>query len=382
MLTKLRFTDANGAFAYLPLTEQDGAVWLGRSARCAVRSVHLTVSSEHCRLYAHGGRWLIENLSRNGTLVNGREIQAATALSSGDEIACGRLRGLEVTFLQEAATAPAPTPPSPPPTDPRQSATLIAPSPPRPLPPISAPPIGQDDLRAARAEAASLREQLATANQELSRRDEALGAAGTERDQALRDQELARSEREELRRKCKEMDALANERRKETIRYQASARELASRLAATETTLTEAMRSLTEERKKTSQLLDAREEWQQRKTAYETKLAEQAHDNERLHARLREALRSSGTASSEVGILLNENGERVSQIEAQRTHIRSLEKQVEQLHAGARSQQAVIEDLRRQLTESQELLVRTQAALERERDVTRARGAADRGVVQ
>src|SRR5712691_2372875 len=49
------------------------------------------VSREHCRIRASGDGYLIEDLgSRNGTILNGREIMEPTHLRPGDLIVVGR----------------------------------------------------------------------------------------------------------------------------------------------------------------------------------------------------------------------------------------------------------------------------------------------------
>jgi predicted nucleic acid-binding Zn-ribbon protein len=400
MTTKLRFTDGSGAFAYVCLATNSESVWLGRSARCAVRSAHLTVSSEHCRIFANNGRWQLENLSRNGTLLNGRAIDSPTDLNSGDEISCGRLRGLEVTFLQEDVQAPAAQSRGVELGATTASMTQQLSAPSSLLPATGIPTellaisqaeaaslraklegnakefaLRNDDLAKAHKESASLRSMLDETSVQLAKQGAVLVAAHAERDQLRHELETERSECEDLRRRCKALDSLANERRQETIQYQSSSRDFERRLAATEATLTEAMRSLTEERKKCSQFLDARDEWERRKTAYEAKQAELLRDRDCLHQRLREALRVTGTSSSDVGTLLSENDVRVSQLEAQRVHIRGLERDVEQLHVEIKNRQTLIDELRQTMNEQQAMIECAQAELAQERASAHRGGA-------
>lgn len=384
MMAKLRYMDARGEAVYVPLDQKTESCWLGRTTRCAVRSSHLTVSSEHCRIFAQGEHWLIENFSRNGTLVNGREIQGITELRSGDDIACGRLRGLEVTFLVEPAQPAA--------MEPSQSVTLIAAAPRQPLPVPDLPaaaggPSGckEDAVKAAHAELAvqkqklqqaetelaGLREQLERTAEALAQREESLESVRLDRGEMARALSAAQHESAELRAKCKQLDLLANERRQETIRYQAAARDLESRLTATEATLAEAMRTLTEERKKTSQLLTARDEWERRKLAYESKLSEQARDHERLHQRFREALQGTKRAAGDVGMLLDENESRVSDLEQQKAYISKLEKQVEQLTAGIRNYKKELEEERKRIRDQELIIAQSKAVLDVERRVAK-----------
>lgn len=75
----------------LVLTGQSAT--LGRAGDNAVQLEDLRVSSHHAELIAHGDGYLVSDLgSRNGTAVNGQEIQDTHRLSPGDEISVGNTR--------------------------------------------------------------------------------------------------------------------------------------------------------------------------------------------------------------------------------------------------------------------------------------------------
>lgn len=68
----------------------DGENAIGRDPDCAVRINSPQVSRRHARILVDGTRARLEDLgSKNGTYLEGRAIEAAQALSDGDEIAVG-----------------------------------------------------------------------------------------------------------------------------------------------------------------------------------------------------------------------------------------------------------------------------------------------------
>lgn len=68
------------------LVDGDEAV-IGRSTRCHVTVADRFMSRRHARLFKVGDDWQVEDLgSRNGTFVNGRPVEGATAVGVGDVI--------------------------------------------------------------------------------------------------------------------------------------------------------------------------------------------------------------------------------------------------------------------------------------------------------
>src|SRR3954453_19399971 len=76
--------------ALAPLEFLGQAIVIGRSSACARVVERPMVSSRHARLFEQAGEILIEDLgSANGTSVNGKRIDRATAVRSGDTIGLG-----------------------------------------------------------------------------------------------------------------------------------------------------------------------------------------------------------------------------------------------------------------------------------------------------
>ena len=83
----------------LPLT--DGVCTIGRAEECTVSVPSASVSRQHARLEVQGGRaWVTDLGSKNGTLVNGRDIRKdpesrehylPVPISLGDKVAFGSL---------------------------------------------------------------------------------------------------------------------------------------------------------------------------------------------------------------------------------------------------------------------------------------------------
>lgn len=62
-------------------------ILIGRSGDCDVPLGSKFVSRHHARIFRGDDGWLIEDLSsRNGTVVNGERIEAATPIGAGDVI--------------------------------------------------------------------------------------------------------------------------------------------------------------------------------------------------------------------------------------------------------------------------------------------------------
>jgi class 3 adenylate cyclase len=63
-------------------------ITIGRAPDNAIVVQNASVSRRHARIRHEGGRWLVEDLgTKNGTLKNGKRIEAPEALGEGDEIA-------------------------------------------------------------------------------------------------------------------------------------------------------------------------------------------------------------------------------------------------------------------------------------------------------
>ncbi len=75
---------------------------IGRAGGCAIRIDSAEVSRQHCRLRVRDGYLTVEDLkSRNGTQVNGEEVQGRQVVRPGD-----RLRIGPVTFIVEYQLTP------------------------------------------------------------------------------------------------------------------------------------------------------------------------------------------------------------------------------------------------------------------------------------
>ncbi len=112
---------------------QPGDNTIGRSRSCSVRIAAPDVSGKHCLLKVSGQAVAIENLSPNGTRVDGNPIEFISLLTPGQVLHLGtatRLRLDDDGPSREEATAPASEPPTAVPTS-RTSAPVPA-SPPEP----------------------------------------------------------------------------------------------------------------------------------------------------------------------------------------------------------------------------------------------------------
>ncbi len=75
------------------LTLPDRDVVVGRSEECNITLKTEEVSRQHCRLSVSDGQLSVCDLgSRNGTLVNGREVAGVTVLQDGDELQIGPMK--------------------------------------------------------------------------------------------------------------------------------------------------------------------------------------------------------------------------------------------------------------------------------------------------
>src|SRR5450759_2588249 len=92
---RLHIVPAEGSpFDYV--LEADSVV-IGRSSSAGLTLVDRSLSRQHSRIFREGDKTLIEDLgSRNGTLLNGRLIEAPTPIRPGDAI---RLSGSVLAVL-------------------------------------------------------------------------------------------------------------------------------------------------------------------------------------------------------------------------------------------------------------------------------------------
>jgi pSer/pThr/pTyr-binding forkhead associated (FHA) protein len=85
----LTFTNPNGDT--LTRHFRNPEITLGRDPHCDLYLENETVSAQHARLSYHHGQWWLEDLSsKNGTTLNGEEVDTATILVNNDEIYCGK----------------------------------------------------------------------------------------------------------------------------------------------------------------------------------------------------------------------------------------------------------------------------------------------------
>ncbi len=85
----------NGEFRNWPLT--DSPVAIGRSSKNAVQLIDATVSKDHAEIFKEDGLWHLRDLkSRNGTRVNGLQIDGSVELKPGDRLEIGHVP-LQVT---------------------------------------------------------------------------------------------------------------------------------------------------------------------------------------------------------------------------------------------------------------------------------------------
>jgi serine phosphatase RsbU (regulator of sigma subunit) len=71
-------------------TPEGESIVIGRSSEAGIAVPDRSMSRRHARLFRDGGEWLVEDLgSRNGTLLNGRRITAATPVAVGTSLRIG-----------------------------------------------------------------------------------------------------------------------------------------------------------------------------------------------------------------------------------------------------------------------------------------------------
>ncbi|MCD4685759.1 MAG: FHA domain-containing protein [Anaerolineae bacterium] len=87
-------------------TIHEDALVIGRGGECDLVLPERQVSREHIRVYRSADTYYMEDLdSKNGTWVNGKQVQAATVpLQDGDEIQIALV--VKITFVGSEATAP------------------------------------------------------------------------------------------------------------------------------------------------------------------------------------------------------------------------------------------------------------------------------------
>jgi len=80
-------------------------VFIGRDEECEVVIPERQVSRQHARIRQERGKYILEDLdSKNGTFVNGQEIEGPHSLQDGDEIQIAFC--CKLTFVGAEATAP------------------------------------------------------------------------------------------------------------------------------------------------------------------------------------------------------------------------------------------------------------------------------------
>lgn len=68
---------------------------IGRSQECHLCAASSAISRKHCAIYRQDAKVTVKDLgSRNGTLINGKKIDAEVELNSGDELSVGPLKFL------------------------------------------------------------------------------------------------------------------------------------------------------------------------------------------------------------------------------------------------------------------------------------------------
>jgi hypothetical protein len=92
-------------FEYEIPADEEGPVWLGRGAFCAIRIADDKLSKRHCQFTVEDGQFLVEDLgSTNGTRVNEDWIQEKVQLKDGDRVTVGN-HELRVIYPPESQGA-------------------------------------------------------------------------------------------------------------------------------------------------------------------------------------------------------------------------------------------------------------------------------------
>jgi len=112
-MIELRIEDDKGTELAKQSLDGDEVI-IGRARTNQVSLQSSSVSSKHARLYREDGGWMIaDQHSTNGTFVNGRAVEAPTAVCDGDQIQIGSFRLWLLSGaprLAPPAAAPAPEP--------------------------------------------------------------------------------------------------------------------------------------------------------------------------------------------------------------------------------------------------------------------------------
>ena len=117
MLTRLTTTEGHGEGNVLDLSGLD-VVTIGRGPDSTIQVKDPDASRNHCKIERVGDHWLVADVkSRNGTLVNDKQVEIAT-LKSGDCVCVGRTQFLFEVLPDEAPAPAAPAPAAPPPDAP------------------------------------------------------------------------------------------------------------------------------------------------------------------------------------------------------------------------------------------------------------------------
>ena len=82
---------------------QEPEVTIGRDVSCDCILQDATISAQHARLSYHHQQWWLEDLhSTNGTFIHDETVTTPVALTSGDQIRCGRV-DLSIMIMRSAA---------------------------------------------------------------------------------------------------------------------------------------------------------------------------------------------------------------------------------------------------------------------------------------
>lgn len=88
----------------------DSPLIVGRGSRAHLQVPSVAVSSNHCVLFVHEGRWIVQDAgSRMGTFVNGQRISGPTIIEAGAVVSLGSPESQAATIRIEEATAGAST---------------------------------------------------------------------------------------------------------------------------------------------------------------------------------------------------------------------------------------------------------------------------------
>jgi len=91
-----------GSFHSVP---RDGSLLLGRRRDCELVVECAMVSSRHCAIHSANGVLRVEDLSFNGTFLNGAILEATTELASGDRIALAHPAGPNFVVIRGQASS-------------------------------------------------------------------------------------------------------------------------------------------------------------------------------------------------------------------------------------------------------------------------------------